>query len=53
MNRYKDGSHYREVSIFRDGLATLNTKCHDFLNFIQYVLVFPSAKNHRFCENVQ
>ena len=53
MNRYKDGSQCREVSIFRDGLAILTTKCRDFLNFIQYILAFFSAKNHRFCKNVQ
>ena len=33
LNRYKDGSHCREVSIFRDGFAILTTKCRDFLNF--------------------
>ncbi len=51
--RYKDGSQCREVSIFRDGLAILTTKCRDFLNFIQYTMAFFSAKNHRFCKNVQ
>ncbi|MFZ4560791.1 MAG: hypothetical protein ACOYOD_11400 [Saprospiraceae bacterium] len=53
LNRYKDGSHCREVSIFRDGLAILTTKCRDFLSFIQYILAFFSAKNHRFCKNIQ
>ena len=53
MNRYKDGSYCREVSIFRDGLTVLTTKCRDFLNFIPYILAFFSAKNHRFYKYVQ
>ena len=52
-NIRKDGSSSPEVSVFRDGLAILTTKCHDFIDFIQYILSFFSAKNHRFCKNVQ
>jgi hypothetical protein len=53
VNTYQDGTEYREVSIFRDGLAILTSKCQDFLSFIQYLLSVFSSKNHRFCKNVQ
>jgi hypothetical protein len=53
LNRCKDGSHCREVSIFRNDLAILTTQYRNFLAFIQYILAFFSAKNHRFCKNVQ
>lgn len=52
-NTYKDQSTSRQVSIFRDGLTVLTTKCCNFLEFIQYILSFFSAKNHKFCKNVQ
>ena len=53
LNHYKDGFKCRQVSIFRDGLAILTAKCRDLQTFIEYILTFFSAKNHRFCKNVQ
>lgn len=50
---YKDGSETPEVSIFREGLAILTTKCFRFIEFLRYVFSILSSKNHTVCKNVQ
>jgi len=53
VQRYADGTEWPEVSIFRDGLAVLTTKCCRFLEFLQYVFKALSLKNHAVFKNVQ
>lgn len=53
MKRYADGAETPEVSIFREGLAILTSKCFRFIDFIRYVLSRISCKNHAICKNVQ
>lgn len=50
---YRDGAKTPEVSIFREGLAILTTKCFRFIEFIHYVFRIISPKNHALCKNVQ
>jgi hypothetical protein len=50
---YADGSLWPEVSIFREGLAVLTTKCYRFLGFLAYVFKALTAKNHAIFKNVQ
>ncbi|MBK8922365.1 MAG: hypothetical protein IPM81_12820 [Saprospirales bacterium] len=42
-----------EVSIFREGLAILTSKCFHFIEFLCYVFTILSPKNHAICKNVQ
>ncbi len=51
--RYQDGTQTPEVSIFREGLAILTTKCFRFIEFIRYVFSMLSPKNHPISKNVQ
>jgi len=51
--RYQDGSEAPEVSIFREGLAILTSKCFHFIEFLSYVFTILSPKNHAICKNVQ
>lgn len=53
VQHYKDGSETPEVSIFREGLSFLTSKCFSFIRFIKYVIDTLSLKNHVFIKNVQ
>jgi hypothetical protein len=53
VNRYRDGSQTPEVSVFREGLAILTTKCFKLIDFLRYVFKALMPQNHAICKNVQ
>ena len=50
---FKDGTETPQVSIFREGLAILTSKCFRFIDFLRYLFNIISPKNHALCKNVQ
>ena len=52
-NRYADGSQWPQTSLFREGLAILTSKCHQFIDFLKYVFKAMATKNHAIFKNVQ
>lgn len=52
-NKYADGSHWPETSIFREGLAILTSICYQFVDFLNHVFKALSLKKHAIFKNVQ
>jgi hypothetical protein len=52
-NKYKDGSQWPEVSIFREGLAVLTKICYRFTKFLGYVFRICSTQKQPIFKNVQ
>ena len=51
--KFKDGSQWSAVSIFRKGLAIVTSKCNHFEQYLDYILYLLRGDKHPFLKNVQ